>query len=185
MKHLFAALAICVATNTQQAEAISAPILALEPTPTHEKIKEFVPDFSIITIDHAREYIKTIYPFALKVQKEQSIPAPITLAIACLESGYGRSFNAKNKFNHLGIRVYQNGKAGYRRFSSIDECFEYYTNMFNIERYAPLQKIEAGDIPSFIKGLQECGFNHRDKYSKKLAIMIDFLRLEELEYPVT
>ncbi|BDS09841.1 glucosaminidase domain-containing protein [Aureispira anguillae] len=182
MKHLFAALAICVATNTQQAEPVFAPLL--EETSKPEIIEEFIPDFSIITIDHAREYIQTIYPYAVKVQKEQSIPAPITLAIACLETGYGRSFNAKEKHNHLGIRVYQNGKAGYRRFSSLDECFDYYTGMFNMARYAPLQDIEANDLPAFIKGLQECGFNHRDKYSKMLATMIDFLHLEELEYPM-
>lgn len=183
MKHLFAALAICVATHTQPTEPIVIPSLAEETFPP-EISEEFTPDFSIITIDHAREYIKTIYPYAVKVQKEQAIPAPITLAIACLETGYGRSFNAKEKYNHLGIRVYQNGKAGYRRFSSLDECFEYYTNMFNMERYAPLKEIETNDLAAFIQGLQHCGFNHRDKYSKKLAQMINFLHLEELEYPM-
>lgn len=182
MKHLFAALAICVATNTQQMEVI--PTFNIEENTIPEIVEEFVPDFSIITIDHAREYVEKIYPYAIKAQKEQSIPAPITIAIACLESGYGRSSYAQNKNNHLGIRIYKNGKAGYRDFSSLEQCFDYYINMFNLERYAPLQEIEGNDIPAFIKGLQVCGFNHRDKYTKKLAVMIDFLHLEELEYPM-
>jgi len=182
MKHLFAALAICVATNTQQIEAVSVSIPEENLIP--KVVEKFVPDFSIITIDHAREYVEKIYPYAIKVQKEQSIPAPITIAIACLETGYGRSTYAQEKNNHLGIRVYKNGKAGYRDFSSVDKCFDFYINMFNLERYAPLQDIAVDDLPGFIKGLQECGFNHRDKYSKKLAIMIDFLHLEELEYPM-
>jgi flagellum-specific peptidoglycan hydrolase FlgJ len=182
MKHLFAALAICVSTNTLQVAAVSAPTSEENLIP--KMVEEFVPDFSIITIDHAREYVQKIYPYAIKVQREQSIPAPITIAIACLETGYGRSTYAQEKNNHLGIRIYKNGEAGYRDFSSLDECFEYYINMFNLERYAPLQEIALDDLPGFIKGLQDCGFNHRDKYSKKLAIMINFLHLEELEYPM-
>ncbi|WP_052598614.1 glucosaminidase domain-containing protein [Aureispira sp. CCB-QB1] len=182
MKHLFAALAICVATHTQHTEAI--PASGVEENLAPEPIEEFIPDFSVITIDHAREYVEKIYPYAIKAQKEQSIPAPITIAIACLETGYGRSVYAQKKNNHLGIRIYKNGKAGYRDFSSLDECFDYYINMFNMERYAPLKEIAIDDLPSFIKGLQDCGFNHRDKYSKKLTVMIDFLHLEELEYPM-
>ncbi|MBL4649560.1 MAG: hypothetical protein JKY03_07495, partial [Aureispira sp.] len=54
MKHLFAALAICVATSTQQIEAETASIS--EKKLTLEIVEEFLPDFSIITIDHAREY---------------------------------------------------------------------------------------------------------------------------------
>jgi flagellum-specific peptidoglycan hydrolase FlgJ len=182
MKHLFAALAICVATSTQQIEAETASISEKNLNP--EMVEEFLPDFSIITIDHAREYVEKIYPYAIKVQREQSIPAPITIAMACLETGYGRSTYAQEKNNHLGIRIYKNGKAGYRDFSSVEECFDYYINMLNLERYAPLQEIAGDDLPSFIQGFQDCGFNHRDKYSKKLAIMIDFLHLEELEYPI-
>lgn len=182
MKHLFAALAICVATSTQQIEAETASIS--EKKLTLEIVEEFLPDFSIITIDHAREYVKKIYPYAIKVQREQSIPAPITIAIACLETGYGRSTYAQEKNNHLGIRIYKNGKAGYRDFSSVDKCFDFYIKMFSLERYAPLQEIAVDDLPGFIKGLQDCGFNHRDAYSKKLAIMISFLHLEELEYPM-
>ena len=182
MKHLFAALAICVATSTQQIEAETAFIS--EKKLTAEKFEEFLPDFSIITIEHAREYVKKIYPYAIKVQREQSIPAPITIAMACLETGYGRSTYAQEKNNHLGIRIYKNGKAGYRDFSSVEKCFEYYINMLNLERYAPLQEIPPNDLPRFIQGFQDCGFNHRAEYSKKLAVMINFLHLEELEYPM-
>jgi len=182
MKHLFAALAICVTTNALEEGAISTSISEENLIP--QMVEEFVPDFSIITIDHAREYVEKIYPYAIKVQREQSIPAPITIAIACLETGYGRSSYAQEKNNHLGIRIYKNGKAGYRNFSSVDKCFDFYINMFKMERYAPLQEIAVDNLAGFIKGLQDCGFNHRDRYRKKLALMIDFLHLEELEYPM-
>ncbi|MGH1338683.1 MAG: glucosaminidase domain-containing protein [Aureispira sp.] len=174
MRNLLTNLALCVAlplTLDSASEAFAKNVVtSIAPTP----------DFSIIEPDHAREYIQKLYPYALKVQEEQAIPVAITLAIACLESGYGRSHYAQTRHNHFGIRVYQNGKAGYRHFSNVDECFEFYTNMFSLERYAPLQKVAFGDLPAFVQGLQDCGFNHRDKYRKKLLHMIDFLKLEEL-----
>ncbi len=177
MKHLFAAIAICATTSTQYSEAISrtdSGIKVSEPT-------EIKPDFSSIKIDHARKYIEIIYPFAKEVENEHGVPACVTMAIACLESGYGRSYNAKNKYNHLGIRVYQNGKPGYRRFSSTEKCFEYYSKMFTKERYLPLQEIEGSDPEEWITGLHLCGYNHRVRYIKKIMQMIKFIHLDELE----
>ncbi|MFK7797889.1 MAG: glucosaminidase domain-containing protein [Aureispira sp.] len=174
MRNLLTNLALCVAlpfTLDSSNEAFAKNVVALNP-PT--------PDFSIIEPEHARAYINKIYPYAWKVQEEKSIPIAITLAIACLESGYGTSDYAQTRHNHFGIRAYHNGKAGYRRFSDLDECFEFYSNMFSLERYAPLQEIPLGDLPAFAQGLQDCGFNHRDAYTKKLLIMIQFLKLEEL-----
>lgn len=174
MRNLLTNLALCVAlpfTLDTAGEAYAKTVVASTPP---------LPDFSIIEPDHARAYISKIYPYALKVQEEKAVPVAITLAIACLESGYGTSHYAQTRHNHFGIRVYKNGKAGYRRFSSLDECFDYYTQLFSMERYAPLQEVTFGDLPAFVQGLQDCGFNHRDKYRKKLLHLIAFLRLEEL-----
>lgn len=180
MKQLFTALAICVASNTPYSNTILTELPEL-PEPITEATKVALPDFSIIEIDHARKYVEEVYAHAVAVEEAQGIPTEITIAIACLETGYGRSKNAQQKNNHLGIRVYQNGKAGYRRFSSMEACFEYYTNMFNLERYAPLQELGPDHIyEDWLQVLQDCGFNHRDKYRKKVRYMIDFLKLDQL-----
>lgn len=180
MKHLFAALALCVTTSTQYSEALSINTSVMDNNTAPAPI--VVPDFSIITIDHARDYVEQIFPYALAIEQQHRIPVPITIAIACLESGYGRSHYAQQRFNHLGIRAYKNGKAGYRKFGSLDECFDYYGNLFTKERYAPLQSIEGNNLEEWVKGLQECGYNNRDKYRKKLLRMVNFLHLDELEY---
>lgn len=181
MKHLLAALALCVTTSTQSAE-ISYVMPLENPKPAEEPTIE--PDLSMITIEHARTYVQSIYPYAVAVQQAHKIPAAITLAIACLESGYGRSYNAKEKYNHLGIRVYQNGKAGYRRFSSTEACFDYYANLFTKPRYAPLQDLETKDLQVWVKTLQECGYNRRATYIKKVMQMVRFIHLDEIQYPV-
>ncbi len=182
MKHLIAALAICVATNTHYSEDI--PTVLLPPPPLEEPQPEVAeepkPDFSKIKIAHVRKYVQSIYPYAAKIQQEHRIPAPITLAIACVESGYGRSYIAKNKFNHLGIRNWQQGKPSYRRFSSTEACFEYYSNMFNKKRYRSLRTVESEDLDVWVKKIQECGYNPFESYRHELMKMIRFVRLDEL-----
>ena len=180
MKHLFAALALCVTTSTQYSEATPIAASTTDNNTTTASVE--MPDFSIITIDHARTYVEEIFPYALAIEQQHRVPVPITIAIACLESGYGRSHYAQQRFNHLGIRVYKNGKAGYRTFGSLDECFDYYGSLFTKERYAPLQSIEGNNLEDWVKGLQECGYNNRDKYRKKLLRMINFLHLDQLDY---
>lgn len=173
MRNLLTNLALCVALPLSlNSTGAAFAKTVVESTP--------LPDFSIIEPAHARAYISKMYPYALQVQAQQNIPVAITLGIACLESGYGSSHYAQTRHNHFGIRVYKNGKAGYRRFSNLDECFEFYTNMFSLERYAPLQEITFGDLPAFAQGLKDCGFNHREGYRKKLLHLIDFLQLEAL-----
>jgi flagellum-specific peptidoglycan hydrolase FlgJ len=245
MKHLFAALAICVTTTTQYSEFLpstlveklepientttnspkkrsstntnkarttsaltkiredtgkkepkidSSQICILSHTPTLEKApsflleglqavtkEELLPDFSIIRIDHARKYIEEIYPFAVKVHKEHRIPVPIVLAIACLESGYGRSHNAQNKFNQMGIRTYKGGKAGYRRFPSTEACFEYFGNLLEKKRYSPLKEIKDDNLLTWITVLCKSGYNHRERYIIKVMQMVRFIHLDQLK----
>lgn len=181
MKHLIVTLALCVASNAPHIEAL--PNNSFEPIGEAESTNdtEATPNFEKIKIDHARTYVESIYPFAIKVQEKHGIPAPITLAIACLESGYGRSSNAQNKFNHLGIRTYNNGKAGYRKFSSIEACFDYYNTLFENPRYAALQKLTPNDnLAIWVKTLQESGYNQREGFGKKVMGMIRFINLDEL-----
>lgn len=181
MKHLLVTLAICVASNSPNIEALPSNQFPQEGDQQPDSVAN-TPDFEKITIDHAREYVQAIYPFAAQVQQSHGIPVQLTLAIACLESGYGRSYNAQNKFNHLGIRVYNHGKAGYRTFSSSKDCFEYYAQLFDHPRYAPLQQLKDSDLKTWAEALQVCGFNQRLDYSQKVINMIRFIHLDQIEF---
>ncbi|MCH2021058.1 MAG: glucosaminidase domain-containing protein [Saprospiraceae bacterium] len=177
MKLFFSVFALCFALSTQLSETHQCDFISLQKS---DDTIQVTPDFSKIKIDHAREYVQSIYPFAAQVEKAHRIPAPVTIAIACVESGYGRSYFARTRFNHLGIRVYHEGKPGYRCFKSTEECFNYYSNMFKKERYLPLQEIEGSDLETWVRGLHLCGYNHREKYIKKIMTIINFNNLDEL-----
>ncbi len=177
MKSLLTNLALCIALPFSLDSATALPSGPLEVGPPS-------PDFSVIEPEHAREYIQKIYPYAVRVQAQQGVPVAITLAIACLETGYGRSHYAQTRHNHFGIRAYHHGKADYRHFSDLTACFQFYAGLFELERYAPLRAVPFGDLPAFVQGLQDCGFNHRDSYRSQLLELVEFLQLEKLTAPL-
>ncbi len=183
MKYIFAALAICASSQIPKLIPTEAP----QTTSTSDTVdsKEPVvnkPNFSVIEIPHARNFIERIYPYADSIEQQYKLPAEVTIAIACLESGYGRSHYAKTKHNFLGIRAYQRGKAGYRTFKSDAECFEYFERLlFENERYDKLKEIQGDDLREWIQTLCDLGYNHRQKYVEKLLHLIDFLKLQDLQ----
>ncbi len=181
MKQFFAALALCAATGTQSSEInqIEQPYSANQTTAV-----DLMPDFSFIKIDHARAYVEKIYPLAKKVQEKYRIPVSVTIAIACVESGYGRSHYAQTRNNHMGIRVYKNGQAGYRTFDSTAACFNYFSGMFEMERYQPLHALESSAPEDWIRLLCECGYNHREHYIHKIIKMIRFIDLDKLDQAI-
>jgi len=138
------------------------------------------PNFSVIEQDHARAYVERIYPLAQQLHTQHQMPLVVSIGIACLESGYGRSRYARRRNNHLGIRTYQGGKADYRRFDSLEDCFGYFGQLLDSERYVRLQALDPTDLPAYLEGLQACGFNHRDSYFKKLLTVIEFLNLHDV-----
>jgi len=178
MRLLLTALALCASTQMNPSDA-QRPL-----NPLNNQKDAISPDFSVIEISHAREYVEKIYPLAAKIEQERNIPTAVTIAIASLESGYGRSYYAQTKHNHLGIRAYYQGKAGYRTFSSDEACFEYFGAIFDLERYQPLQTLASEDLEVWVKTICECGYNHRPSYIKKVMQMIRFLKLDQLDYPL-
>lgn len=174
MKTWLTTFALCAAVPLAL-DSVSIPLETPEVTPTIR------PDFSVIKQDHTRAYVERIYPLAQQLRTKHQMPLVVSIGIACLESGYGRSHYARHRNNHLGIRTYQSGKADYRRFSSLEDCFGYFGQLLDSERYAPLQALDSSDLPAYLAGLQACGFNHRDSYYKKLLTVIEFLNLHDLE----
>lgn len=176
MKTWLTTFALCAAVPLAlNSASIPLELPEITPIPTPK------PDFSVIEPAHARAYIERIYPLAKELQSQHHMPLVVSIGIACLESGYGRSQYARQRNNHLGIRTYQGGKADYRRFSSTEDCFDYFGQLLDSKRYARLQDIDPTDLDAYLKGLQTCGFNHRDSYFKKLLIVIEFLNLHQLE----
>ncbi len=179
MKHLLTVLAFYTASPSTTIDPIT---LTNHPNPSITKTVETpVLDFSVIKFDHARRYVKEIYPIAKKIEAKRGMPFEITVGIACLESGYGSSGFAKHRNNHLGIRKYTNGIAGYRYFTSLEECFSYYDKMFDFKRYSPLQEIEGDDLREWLTILCKCGYNHRDSYIEKVLYLINYIGIDQIE----
>jgi flagellum-specific peptidoglycan hydrolase FlgJ len=58
-------------------------------------------DYSLLT---PTDFIKLMYPFALKSEKATGVPALVTLAQAIVESGWGKSFLSREANNFFGIK---------------------------------------------------------------------------------
>lgn len=137
-------------------------------------------DFSVIKIDHVRSYVKDTYKYAVRIKNKHNVPVPVTLAIACLESGYGRSFLAKNQNNHLGIRNYRDTLTKFMRFEDKADCFEYLDGLLSRPRYAPLKNIKTDNNRDWVIGLHKCGYNNKEKYISEVMGMIRFAKLDQI-----
>lgn len=175
MKNITFALALCCATTQTIGSAKTDIQLLPEPSPQTQVV-----DFSYIEIPHVRTYLEKIYPLAVQAEAQTGIPTPIILAMASLESGYGRSHYATTRNNHLGIRCFNKGKAGYKHFSSLEECFDGFIHIFELKRYASLKEIEGRDLEEWVTAICKSGYNHRPIYIEKVLNMIQFLGVEDL-----
>jgi len=113
-------------------------------------------------------YIEAYTPLALTVEREYGIPACITLAQACLESGFGKSRAARLRNNHFGI------VHGRRRYGSVEECYMAYALLLSTSaRYASLFDIPITDYKGWAEGLQRCGYATDGRYARKLVLIIE------------
>ena len=76
------------------------------------------------------EYIEKYELLAIQEMQRTGIPASITLAQACLESGNGNSQLSKKSNNHFGIKCKSSwtGKRVYHDDDSKGECFRHYNS---------------------------------------------------------
>ena len=74
------------------------------------------------------EYIKKYQSLAIEEMHRSGIPASITMAQACLESGNGNSELSRKSNNHFGIKCKSTwkGKKVYYDDDEKDECFRKY-----------------------------------------------------------
>jgi cell wall-associated NlpC family hydrolase len=145
-------------------------------------------------------YIKTYRDIAVEEMKRTGIPASIKLAQAINESGFGKSYLAKNGNNHFGIKCggswqgktiykkddkYRRGRlqqSCFRKYENAEESFKAHSNFLTQkERYASLFKLSPTDYKSWAKGLQKAGYATSKTYAQKLISLIERYDLNQYD----
>ena len=132
------------------------------------------------------EYIEKYKDIAIREMKDYGIPASITLAQACLESGDGKSRLAKEGNNHFGIKCHSDwtGKKMYHDDDAKGECFRVYAHAEESfkdhsiflkyrQRYAFLFDLDSKDYKAWANGLKKAGYATNPKYASILIKIIE------------
>ena len=142
------------------------------------------------------EYIEKYAETAVREMKATGIPASITLAQACLESGDGNSTLARKANNHFGIKCHGWKGASvkhtddapdecFRSYRSADESFRDHSDFLRYrDRYAALFSLDPTDYKGWAMGLQKAGYATAQTYAASLIRIIeenDLTRYDRLD----
>jgi len=140
------------------------------------------------------EYIKRWQLIAIEEMNRSGIPASITMAQGCLESGNGNSELSRKSNNHFGIKckkgwtgkkVYYDDDAKnecFRRYRTVEDSYVDHTNfLMSNPRYASLFEIDPTDYKSWAKGLKKAGYATAHDYDKRLIRIIEENKLHRLD----
>ena len=131
------------------------------------------------------QYIEKYADIAVREMKATGIPASITLAQGCLESGNGNSTLATKANNHFGIKCHGwKGQSIRHTDDAPDECFRSYENADDSfrdhsdflryrDRYAALFNLEPTDYRGWAYGLQQAGYATAPTYAESLIRIIE------------
>ena len=132
------------------------------------------------------EYIKKYAELAVSEMIRSGIPASITLAQACLESGNGNSELSVKSNNHFGIkcksswrgkRVYHDDDAKgecFRRYKSVEESFIDHSDFLMVNpRYSGLFDLKLTDYKGWARGLKKAGYATNPHYANHLIKIIE------------
>ncbi len=131
------------------------------------------------------DYIKTFSDLAMKEMARVGIPASITLAQGCLESGNGNSTLSVKGNNHFGIKCHDwTGKKMYHDDDKKNECFRSYRSAYESyrdhseflttrSRYASLLELNPHDYRGWAKGLKKAGYATANNYATLLIKIIE------------
>jgi LysM repeat protein len=132
-----------------------------------------------------QQYIDKYAKLAMKNMVEYKIPASITLAQGCLESGNGNSELARKSNNHFGIKCHSSwtGKRTYHDDDKKQECFRVYDDVYDSyadhskflqkPRYAKCFELKITDYKSWAKELKRAGYATNPKYPDLLIKIIE------------
>ncbi len=137
----------------------------------------------IITRDH---YIETYRDLAISEMLRSGVPASITLAQGCLESGNGNSRLSIKSNNHFGIKCKSSwrGKRVYHDDDRKNECFRHYRTvkesyidhsnfLMANPRYGSLFELDLTNYKGWAKGLKKAGYATSSHYATELIRIIE------------
>lgn len=133
------------------------------------------------------DYIAKYKDIAIKNMKSHGIPASITLAQGCLESGDGLSDLAVKANNHFGIKCHKDwtgptyykkdddpGKSCFRKYKKAEESYKDHSDFLRYrDRYAFLFDLEVTDYKGWAHGLKKAGYATNPQYPQLLIKIIE------------
>lgn len=146
--------------------------------------------------DVRQRYIDRYKDIAIQQMREKGVPASITLAQGCLESGNGLSTLATQGNNHFGIKCHNwtgetiyhdDDEAGecFRRYETAEESFRDHSDFLRYrDRYAFLFELDPTDYKGWAKGLKEAGYATDPNYAAKLIDIIEAYNLTQYDLDV-
>jgi LysM repeat protein len=144
------------------------------------------------------DYISKYQMLAIEEMNRSGIPASITMAQACLESGDGNSELARKSNNHFGIKCKSNWKGKkvyhdddhknecFRKYKTVEESFIDHSNfLMKNTRYGFLFDLDPTDYMSWARGLKKAGYATASHYDKTLIKIIEDFKLYRLDYKIS
>ncbi len=135
---------------------------------------------------------------AIEEMNRSGVPASITMAQACLESGDGNSELARKSNNHFGIKCKSNWKGKkvyhdddhknecFRQYNSVEESFRDHSDfLVDNARYSFLFDLDPTDYKAWARGLKRAGYATAGHYDKTLIKIIEDFNLYRLDYNIS
>jgi hypothetical protein len=145
-----------------------------------------------------KEYIERYQLLAIEEMKRSGIPASITMAQACLESGNGNSVLSQKSNNHFGIKCkstwtgktvrHTDDEANecFRKYETVEESFKDHSDfLMNNPRYFFLFQLPPNDYVGWAHGLKKAGYATANDYGHRLIKIIEENQLNRLDYKLT
>jgi hypothetical protein len=141
-----------------------------------------------------QQYIELFAQLAIQEMNEYHIPASITMAQACLESGDGNSTLAVGANNHFGIKCRSDwtGPSVRHDDDAKNECFRKYPSAIDSYRdhsifltggmrYQFLFDYDIKDYKKWAYGLKKAGYATDPQYPERLLKIIEEFQLYRLD----
>lgn len=145
-------------------------------------------------VNSRQDYIDIFAKLAIQEMNEYHVPASITMAQACLESGNGNSVLARDGNNHFGIKCNSSwsGPSIRKDDETRNECFRKYATA--IESFRDHSKFLTGgmryqflfdynikDYRKWAYGLKKAGYATDPQYPERLIKIIEEFQLHKLD----
>lgn len=155
----------------------------------------YLPSYSQMS---RQQYIQRYQVLAIEEMTRSGIPASITMAQGCLESGNGNSELSRKSNNHFGIKcksgwkgkkVYYDDDARnecFRKYKTVEDSYKDHTDfLMDNPRYASLFELKPTDYKGWARGLKKAGYATAKTYASSLIRIIEDHKLYRLDYKVS